>query len=53
MTQTHREGVKKLMRFIMNYEGELVIKKNDVYENGEKIATLSFNDFEIYLHDKK
>ena len=53
MTHTQKEGVKKLMRFIMNYEGELIIRKNDVYENGDKIATLGFKDFEIYLHKKK
>jgi hypothetical protein len=48
----NKEGVKKIMRFIMNYEGELTIKKNEIYEGDLKVATVSFKDYDINVHKK-
>lgn len=50
MTQEKKEQVIQLMRFIDNYEGELTIKKHEIYDGHVLVAT--FNGNKAYLVHK-
>ena len=50
MTIEKKEEIKNLMRFIMNFNGELTIGKNKIYSCGKVIAIFKGN--KAYIGEK-
>lgn len=50
MTIEKKEEIKNLMRFIMDFNGELTLRKNKIYSGGKVIAIFKGN--KAYIGEK-